>query len=50
MNNTHFNDMNWKQRIDHFKEIGLWQTFLISKDQHHPLYVDANDYFDENNE
>lgn len=50
MNNTDFKAMNWMERIDYFKEVGVWQTFLISKDQDHPLYMDANDYFNEKNE
>lgn len=50
MKTVDFDSMNWMERIGYLKEVGLWQTFLISKDSNHPLYMDANDYLDEKNE
>lgn len=50
MKTVDFNSMDWVDARAYFKEIGIWQTFLISKDHDHPLYISANDYFDENNE
>lgn len=44
------NYINWAENIDYFRKIGVWETFLISKDQNHPLFMDANDYLDEKNE
>jgi len=50
MKTIDFNSMDWMERIDYFREVGVWQTFLISKDHDHPLYMDANNYLDEKNE
>lgn len=43
---------NWtyEQKRNYFKEIGFWETYLISKDQDHPLYCEAHEYQDEKNE
>lgn len=50
MKTIDFNSMDWVEAMTYFKEVGVWQTFLISKDQEHPLYISANDYLDRNNE
>lgn len=50
MKTIDFKDMDWIEARTYFQEVGLWQTFLISKDQHHPLYISANDYLEEKNE
>ena len=47
MNNTDFKAMDWKQKIAYFKEIGAFNTARISRDEEHPLCIDAIDYMEE---
>jgi hypothetical protein len=50
MNNLDFNAMSWEQQVEYFKGVGVRTTYNIAMDDTHPLYISANDYFDEKNE